>query len=67
MVEAGMAPAEALDAAHRSAAELLRMEGEIGTVEPRKMADLVVVDSDPLADVSALREVRMVIKGGQLV
>jgi imidazolonepropionase-like amidohydrolase len=67
LVEAGMTPAEALDAAHRSAAELLRMEGEIGTVEAGKMADLVVVDSDPLAEISALREVRMVIKGGQLV
>jgi imidazolonepropionase-like amidohydrolase len=53
--------------AHRSAAELLRMEGEIGTVEPGRLADLVVLDGDPLADVSALREVRMVIKGGQLV
>jgi imidazolonepropionase-like amidohydrolase len=66
LVQAGMTPPEALDAAHRSAAELLRMEGEIGTVEAGKMADLVVLDSDPLADVSALREVRMVIKGGQL-
>jgi imidazolonepropionase-like amidohydrolase len=66
LVEAGMTPGEVLDAAHRSAAELLRMEGLIGTVEPGKLADLVVLDSDPLADISALREVRMVIKGGEL-
>jgi imidazolonepropionase-like amidohydrolase len=67
LVQAGMTPAEALDAAHRSAAELLRMEGEVGTIEPGKSADLVVLDSDPLADVSALRDVRMVIKGGRMV
>jgi imidazolonepropionase-like amidohydrolase len=67
MVEAGMSPTEALDGAHRSAAELLRMEGEIGTVEQGKMADLVVLESDPLVNISAVREVRMVIKGGQLV
>jgi imidazolonepropionase-like amidohydrolase len=61
-----MTPAEALDAANQSAAELLRMEGEIGTVEAGKMVDLVVLDSDPLENISALRELRMVIKGGKL-
>jgi imidazolonepropionase-like amidohydrolase len=33
--------------------EVLRMEGEVGTVEPGKLADLVVLDSDPMADTSA--------------
>jgi imidazolonepropionase-like amidohydrolase len=37
----------------------------VGTVEPGKLADLVVLDADPLTDISALREVHMVIKGGQ--
>ncbi len=67
LVELGMTPAEALDAANRSAAELLRMEGQIGTVEPGKLADLVVLDSDPLASISTLRNAQIVIRGGRLV
>jgi imidazolonepropionase-like amidohydrolase len=64
MVANGMTPAEALDAAHRAAARLLRMDGEIGTIEPGKLADMVVLDADPLADISAVRAVRTVVKGG---
>jgi imidazolonepropionase-like amidohydrolase len=67
MVEAGMSPAEALAAAHRVAAELLRLSDQIGTVEPGKLADLVVLDADPLADISAVRQVHMVIKAGQRI
>jgi imidazolonepropionase-like amidohydrolase len=67
MVAAGMTPVEALAAAHSTAAELLRMSEQIGTVEPGKLADLVVLDADPQADISAVRQVHMVIKAGQLV
>ena len=67
MAAAGMSPAKALDAAHRTAAELLRMADQIGTVEPGKLADLVVLDADPLADISAVRSVHLVIKAGQPV
>jgi imidazolonepropionase-like amidohydrolase len=67
MVEAGLSPTQALDAAHRSAAELLRLSEQVGTVEPGKLADLVVLEADPLADISAVRQVHVVFKAGQPV
>jgi imidazolonepropionase-like amidohydrolase len=67
LVAACLSPAEALEAAHATAAKLLRMADRIGTVEPGKLADLVVLDADPLADISAVRQVHMVFKAGQQV
>jgi len=67
MVRAGLSTAQALDTAHRSAAKLLRMDDQIGTVEPGKLADLVVLDADPLADVGNLRQVYGVILDGKQV
>ena len=67
MVGAGMPPAEALHAAHASAAVLLGLENLLGTVEPGKLADLVVLDANPLEDISAVRQVNMVVKDGQVV
>jgi imidazolonepropionase-like amidohydrolase len=64
MVQYGMTPAEAIRAATVSASELLRMQDEVGTIEPGKLADIVAVPSDPLADVSALEHVDFVMKGG---
>ncbi len=55
LVGAGMTPAQALVAATRTAAELCRLGDELGTVEPGKRADLVVLRGDPL-DVSGYRE-----------
>jgi imidazolonepropionase-like amidohydrolase len=55
MVDGGMSPADALIATTRSAAQLLGLENELGTLEPGKRADLVVVDGDPL-DLANLRE-----------
>jgi imidazolonepropionase-like amidohydrolase len=67
LVAAGMSCIEALAAAHSTAADLLRMAEQIGTVEPGKLADLVVLDADPQVDVSAVRQVHMVIKAGQRI
>lgn len=55
MVEGGMTPAAALEAATRSAAQLLGVADDRGTIEPGKRADLVVVDGDAL-DVGTLSE-----------
>ena len=55
MVEGGMSPMQAIVATTRSAAELMGVEDELGTLEAGKRADLVVVDGDPL-DVSTLAE-----------
>jgi imidazolonepropionase-like amidohydrolase len=48
MVEGGMTPMQAIEATTRSAAELMGLDDELGTLEPGKRADLVVVDGDPL-------------------
>lgn len=56
LVEAGMTPAEAITTSTRRSAECMRLDGEIGTLEAGKRADLLVVDGDPLADISILRK-----------
>jgi len=55
MAEGGMTPMQALVATTRSAAELMGLEAELGTLEPGKRADLVIVDGDPL-DFATLAE-----------
>ncbi|MGA2982938.1 MAG: amidohydrolase family protein [Terriglobia bacterium] len=64
MVEYGMTPAQALHAATVSGAELVDMKGQIGSVEPGKLADLVAVSGDPLRDVRVLENVDFVMKEG---
>ena len=69
LVEAGMSPMQALQAATGWAAECLGLEQEIGTVQPGKLADLVVVDGDPLQDITLLQDqqrIKLVFKDGQL-
>jgi imidazolonepropionase-like amidohydrolase len=68
LVKGGFTPVEALIAATRTAAECLGMEQEIGTLEAGKLADFVLVDGDPLADVGVLMDesrIAHVYKGGQ--
>ena len=66
MVKYGMTPAQALRAATMTAAELLSMSDQIGSVETGKFADIVAVPSDPRADVTQLENVNFVMKGGQV-
>jgi imidazolonepropionase-like amidohydrolase len=71
MVEhGGMTPMQAIVASTRSAAELLRLDGQLGTIAPGKLADLLVVEGDPLADIGVLVEAErlaLVVKGGASV
>ncbi len=69
LVEAGLTEMEAVVAATRAGAEILRIEDETGTLEPGKAADLIVLRRDPLTDISALREEEMllVLKQGRVV
>jgi imidazolonepropionase-like amidohydrolase len=64
MVGAGMPPMKAIQAATISCAKLLRAEKDLGSVEKGKIADLVAVDGDPLANISLLRDIRFVMKDG---
>jgi imidazolonepropionase-like amidohydrolase len=67
MVEAGATPMQALRFGTAAAAELLGIDEELGTLEPGKKADLVAVTGNPLQDIDALREVRLVLRGGAKV
>lgn len=64
-------PLELLRQATSTAAEMMRMEGEIGCIAPGAHADLLVVDGDPMRDISLLaadgRALRMVVRGGAVV
>lgn len=64
LVKAGLTPAEALAAATVRAAEFLGLEEEHGTVDVGKVADLVLLGSDPLRDIAATRDIQMVIFRG---
>jgi imidazolonepropionase-like amidohydrolase len=64
MVKHGMAPAAAIEAATVNASRLLGIEAEVGTLEVGKAADLIAVDGDPVADVTRLKSVKFVMKGG---
>ena len=66
MAEAGMTPAEVLRSATVTPARMMGIEDLVGTVEVGKRADLIVVRGDPLANISALRELEWVIKDGEL-
>jgi imidazolonepropionase-like amidohydrolase len=64
MVQHGLSPMRTLVAATRGAAENLGLAHEIGTLEVGKLADLVLVDGDPVADVAATGRVVLVVKDG---
>ncbi len=66
MVEAGMPPMKAIQAATLEAAKLIEMEKDLGTVETGKIADLVAVPGDPLADISLMTKVSFVMKAGKV-
>jgi imidazolonepropionase-like amidohydrolase len=66
MVEAGMSPLDVVRAATIRAAELLGVDHEHGRPVPGMIADLIAVGGDPTEDVSALADVRLVMKGGEI-
>ena len=67
LVDAGLTPMQAILASTKWTAEMLRKEKDLGTVEAGKLADLIVIDGDPLADIRATRRIQTVILDGKVV
>jgi imidazolonepropionase-like amidohydrolase len=67
LVEGGLTPAQVLVAATKHGAEAINQGAELGTLEPGKLADIIVVDGDPLSDISAMANVTVVIRGGEVI
>lgn len=66
LVDSGMTPLQVISAATKTNAEILGRFDELGTIEPGKLADLIVVDGNPLADIDVLSRVDIVVKDGVL-
>ena len=67
LVEAGLTPMQALQTATRNPAKFLDRPDATGTVEKGKMADLVLLEADPLADIRHTRLIAAVLYGGKLI
>ena len=67
MVDFGMTPTAALNAATATSARVLHLEKEVGRVQPGLFADLVAVEGDPTKNIGALNQVSFVMKGGAVV
>ena len=67
MAKAGLTPRQVLASATRDAARCQKLDTELGTLEANKWADFVVLDADPLADISNVRKISAVyIAGNQI-
>lgn len=67
MVEGGMTPMEALRAATAAGAEHIGMAADLGTLEPGKLADMVVLDADPLTDIRHSDRIHTVVANGRVL
>lgn len=65
-VDMGMPPIKVISALTRIGATVLGKQRDLGTVEPGKLADIIVVEGNPLFDITALAHVETVVKGGQI-
>jgi imidazolonepropionase-like amidohydrolase len=67
MAESGMTPMEVLTGATLDNAKFFRAADRIGSVEPGKLADLVLVEGDPLREIGSMRRVRRVMLNGKWI
>jgi hypothetical protein len=67
LVQAGLSPLQALQAASRDAAAALGVLRDVGTIEPGKEADFVILDSDPLSNIANIRKINAVSLHGQFI
>lgn len=64
LVEAGFSPVQAIQVATLNGAKLLKIDGDTGSIEPGKLADLVIIDGDLEADIYSIRKMETVFKNG---
>jgi imidazolonepropionase-like amidohydrolase len=62
----GLTPMEVIEAATRHAAYACGHEDEIGTLQPGKLGDLIVIPGNPLQDINALSQISLVVKDGMI-
>jgi imidazolonepropionase-like amidohydrolase len=67
MVRLGLTPMQAIRTATANAAELAGLARDLGTLETGKLADVIAVGADPLADIRTLEQVRFVMKAGRVI
>lgn len=67
LVDYGFSPMEAISIATRNNARILRWDSELGTLEPGKLADFVILTENPLDNISNVRKIEAVYKGGEKV
>ena len=67
LVQSGLTPLEAIRAATFDAARVLRTEGDLGSVEEGKIADILILDADPTVDIENTRKIAIIIQGGKVI
>jgi imidazolonepropionase-like amidohydrolase len=67
MHQAGMTPMQIIVAATKNAAHVSNRDRDLGTLEVGKIADVLIVNGDPLQDLHALLDVRLVVKDGVII
>jgi imidazolonepropionase-like amidohydrolase len=67
LVEAGLTPLEAITAGTANNARFFRVDRRLGTLQPGKTADLILVTGDPSKNISAMRQIRAVMQNGRWV
>jgi imidazolonepropionase-like amidohydrolase len=67
LAECGLTPTEVVGAATRNNADFFRVSDRLGTIEPGKLADLVLIDGDPLKDIQAIRRIERVMLNGRWI
>jgi len=63
-VQAGLTPRESIQTATLNAAKMIGREKDLGSVERGKLADLLILDADPLADIRNIGRIHRIVKGG---
>ncbi len=66
LLRAGLTPMEVIEAGTRNAAYVCGHGDDLGTLEPGRLADVIVVDGDPLVDIEVMDRVVLVVKGGEI-